>query len=76
VIVAENPTRGLDVRAAAEMVRRLRDARDGGAAIVVYSSDIDEIVAIADRALVCLGGTVRDVPVSVEAIGSAMVGAT
>lgn len=75
VIVAENPTRGLDVRAAAEMVRRLRDARDAGAAIVVYSSDLDEIVALADRALVCLGGTVRDVPVSVEAIGSAMVGA-
>lgn len=76
VIVAENPTRGLDIRAAAEMVRRLRDARDAGAAVVVYSSDIDEIIALADRALVCFGGTVREVPVSVEAIGSAMVGAS
>ena len=76
VIVAENPTRGLDVRAAAEMVRRLRDARDAGAAIVMYSSDIDDIVAIADRALVCFGGRVREVVVSAEAIGSAMVGAS
>lgn len=76
VIVAENPTRGLDVRAAAEMVRRLRDAREAGAAIVVYSSDIDEIVALADRVLVCFGGAVREVAVSAEAIGSAMVGAS
>ncbi len=75
VIIAENPTRGLDVRAAAEMMRLLRNARNDGAAIVVYSSDIDEIVALADRALVCFGGTVREVSVSSEAIGSAMVGA-
>ncbi|MDQ8164301.1 MAG: ATP-binding cassette domain-containing protein [Gemmatimonadota bacterium] len=76
VIVAENPTRGLDVRAAAEMVRRLRDARDAGAAIVVYSSDVHELVALADRALVCFGGAVREVAVSAEAIGSALVGAS
>lgn len=76
VIVAENPTRGLDVRASAEMVRRLRDARDSGAAIVVYSSDLDDLVALADRVLVCIGGTVREVSLSTDVIGAAMVGSS
>jgi simple sugar transport system ATP-binding protein len=35
---------------------RLRAARDAGAAVVVYSSDLDEVLALADRVLVVYDG--------------------
>jgi ABC-type uncharacterized transport system ATPase subunit len=73
-IVAENPTRGLDVRAAADVAARLRAARDRGAAVVVYSSDLDEVLSLASRVLVAYGGTVREVPATRELVGRAMLG--
>jgi simple sugar transport system ATP-binding protein len=73
-IVAENPTRGLDVRASADVAARLRAARDAGAAVVVYSSDLDEVLALASRVLVAYAGTVREVPATREAVGRAMLG--
>lgn len=73
-IVAENPTRGLDVRATADVHARLRAARDRGAAVVVYSSDLDEILSLASRVLVVYAGTVREVPPDREAAGRAMLG--
>jgi simple sugar transport system ATP-binding protein len=73
--VAENPTRGLDVRAAAAVHRRLREAAADGAAVVVYSGDLDEVLALADRVLVLFAGTVREVPVTDRAaVGRAMLG--
>jgi ABC-type uncharacterized transport system ATPase subunit len=74
LIVAENPARGLDVRAAAEVFQRLKAARDAGAAVIIYSSDIDELLAIADRMLVCFSGSVRETAVTFEAVGAAMLG--
>ncbi|HEX5971558.1 MAG TPA: ATP-binding cassette domain-containing protein [Gemmatimonadaceae bacterium] len=74
-IVIENPTRGLDVRATAEVHARLRAARDDGAAVLVYSSDLDEVLALADRVAVVHAGTVRDVPADRDVIGRAMLGA-
>jgi simple sugar transport system ATP-binding protein len=73
-VVAENPTRGLDVRATAHVHDRLRAARAAGAAVVVYSSDIDEVLLLADRILVVYDGRVREVPTEREAVGRAMVG--
>jgi simple sugar transport system ATP-binding protein len=73
-IVAENPTRGLDVRASADVAARLRAARDGGAAVVVYSSDLDEVLALASRVLVAYAGTVREVPATRDLVGRAMLG--
>lgn len=75
-IVAENPTRGLDVRATGEIRRRLRAARDAGAAVVLYSSDLDELAAVSDRVLAVYGGRVRACELSRNAIGRAMLGAT
>jgi simple sugar transport system ATP-binding protein len=57
VVVAENPTRGLDIRAAEEIRRRLREAADGGAAVLLHSSDLNEVLAVADRVLVASRGT-------------------
>jgi simple sugar transport system ATP-binding protein len=74
-LVAESPTRGLDVRAAAAVLAALRTARARGAAVVVYSSDLDELLAIADRIVVVHAGRVREVARTRDAIGRAMVGA-
>jgi simple sugar transport system ATP-binding protein len=73
-IVAENPTRGLDVRATADVHARLRAARDRGAAVVVYSSDLDEILSLASRVLVVYAGTLREVIPDRDAAGRAMLG--
>ena len=47
VIVAENPTRGLDIRATAAVHVRLRAAAEAGAAVLVHSSDLDEVLELA-----------------------------
>lgn len=73
-LVVENPTRGLDVRAIAAVHRRLRDACVRGAAVVVYSSDLDEVLSLAMRVLVVCAGCVREVPLDRAAIGRAMLG--
>jgi ABC-type uncharacterized transport system ATPase subunit len=75
LIVAENPTRGLDLRASAEVLERLRAARDAGSAVVIHSSDIEDLIGVADRMLVCFAGTVREVACDMESIGAAMLGA-
>jgi simple sugar transport system ATP-binding protein len=54
---------------------RLRAARDAGAAVLVYSSDLDEVLTLADRVVVLHAGTVREVPADRELIGRAMLGA-
>ncbi len=73
-IVAENPTRGLDIAATAAVHARLLMARDAGAAVVVYSSDLDEVLALADRVLVMYAGRVTVMPPEREAVGRAMLG--
>jgi simple sugar transport system ATP-binding protein len=73
-LVVENPTRGLDIRASAAVHDRLREARDAGTAVVVYSSDLDEVLALADRVLACYAGRLREVPREREAVGRAILG--
>jgi simple sugar transport system ATP-binding protein len=75
-LIVENPTRGLDIRAAAEVMQRLRDARDTGVAVVVYSSDLDEVLSIADRMIVCFDGRVTETVSEATSVGRAMVGLT
>lgn len=75
VVVAENPTRGLDVGASAYLYRRLIEACSDGVAIVVHSTDIDELLRIVDRVLVVYSGSVREVPLDRETVGRAMLGA-
>ena len=75
LVVAENPTQGLDVRATMAVRARLREARDAGAAVVMYASDLDELLALADRVIVAFGGAVHEVPLDSDRIGRAMLGA-
>jgi simple sugar transport system ATP-binding protein len=49
ILVAVNPTRGLDLSAAQFVHRQLREAAERGAAVVVFSTDRDELAQIATR---------------------------
>jgi simple sugar transport system ATP-binding protein len=73
-LVAENPSRGLDVHAAAAVRARILAARSSGAAVVIYSSDLDEILSLADRVVVVYAGQLRDSSKDYESIGRAMLG--
>jgi ABC-type uncharacterized transport system ATPase subunit len=74
IIVAENPTRGLDFSATRAVHDRLRKAAASGAAVVIYSSDLDEVLSLATRVVVVHNGHVQSVPNDREAVGRAMLG--
>jgi general nucleoside transport system ATP-binding protein len=76
VVVAENPTRGLDVRATLFVHDRLRRTAAAGAAVLVYSTDLDEVLALATRVLVVWRGRVREVPAGTgrDRVGAMMLG--
>jgi ABC-type uncharacterized transport system ATPase subunit len=54
VVVAVNPTRGLDVGAIAYVHRALRKARDAGAAIVLISTELEEILSLSTERVAVL----------------------
>ena len=56
VLLIDEPTRGIDVGAKAELHRRLAELRDHGLAIVMVSSDLPEVLGMADRILVMREG--------------------
>ncbi|UQA58812.1 ABC transporter ATP-binding protein [Polyangium aurulentum] len=58
LVVAVQPTRGLDLGAIANVHARLREARDAGAAVLVVSLDLDEVRALGDRIVVMARGRV------------------
>ncbi|MES2125444.1 MAG: ATP-binding cassette domain-containing protein [Gemmatimonadota bacterium] len=78
VLVAEDPTRGLDIRATQAIHERLRAAAAQGVAVLMHSSDLDEVLELADRVFVMTNGSVREMPqhASRDAVGDAMVGRT
>lgn len=59
VLLLDEPTRGVDVGARAEIYARLHALAAEGLAVVFVSSDLEEVLALADRALVMRGGAVR-----------------
>ena len=73
-LIVENPSRGLDFLATAAVHAALRDAKARGMAVVVYSSDLDEVLQLADRVLVMHAGRVEEVVGGRDAVGRAMVG--
>ncbi|MDM0116196.1 ABC transporter ATP-binding protein [Variovorax sp. J22R133] len=78
LIVAHQPTWGLDIGAVAYVQQQLIEARDAGAAVLVISDDLDEVLALGDRVAVMHGGHIGEPrPASAwtrEAIGLAMAG--
>jgi simple sugar transport system ATP-binding protein len=75
LLIAENPTRGLDLQATAAVRERLRAAARAGVAVVAYSSDLDEVLELASRVLVVHQGHVREVAPDRDLVGRAMLGA-
>jgi simple sugar transport system ATP-binding protein len=77
VLIAAQPTRGLDVGAIEYLHRRLVTERDEGRAILLVSLELDEILSLSDRILVMYEGEVvgeHTGEVSEEAIGLEMLG--
>ena len=58
VIIFDEPTRGIDVGSKAEIYRMMRDLAEGGAAILLVSSEVQEVVAMCDRTYVMRKGAV------------------
>jgi simple sugar transport system ATP-binding protein len=55
-----HPTRGLDVRSTRYVHEQLVAQRNRGAAVLLISADLDEILALSDRVAVILEGTIVD----------------
>jgi ABC-type uncharacterized transport system ATPase subunit len=77
VLVASQPTRGLDVGSIEFVHRRIVEQRDQGDAVLIVSAELDEIYALADRIAVMYEGQItgfRSPDVAVEELGRLMAG--
>lgn len=78
ILIVSNPCFGLDFSAVAEIRARIMKARNNGAAVLLFSEDLDELMALSDRILVMSEGRLvyetqaRDADLSV--IGAHMAG--
>jgi len=80
VVVLHGPTQGLDLHAAAAIRNAVRATADAGAAVLLISADVDEVLDLSDRVGVLSQGRIVDeFPVSAydrERVGRAMAGLT
>jgi general nucleoside transport system ATP-binding protein len=77
VLVASQPTRGLDVGSIEFVHRRIIEQRDRGVAVLIVSAELDEIYALADRIAVMYEGNItgfRPPTVPAEELGRLMAG--
>jgi simple sugar transport system ATP-binding protein len=78
VLVLGQPTRGLDVGSIEFVHRRVVEARDAGAGVLLVSTELDEVLSLADRILVMYRGRITaEFPAgaSADEVGLAMAGA-
>jgi simple sugar transport system ATP-binding protein len=80
LVIAAQPTRGLDVGSIEYIHRRIVEQRDAGAAIVIISTELDEVLAVGDRIAVMYDGQIAGIlsgdDATYEKIGLLMGGAT
>jgi ribose transport system ATP-binding protein len=62
-----DPTRGIDIRTKAEIYGLVRELAADGAAVLLLTSELDEVRRVCDRAIVVFGGTVVDQMVAADA---------
>jgi simple sugar transport system ATP-binding protein len=78
VLIAANPVFGLDFAAVAEIHDRILAARNGGAAVLLVSADLDELLELSDRIVVMFEGRiVHETPAAsadISVIGPSMAG--
>jgi simple sugar transport system ATP-binding protein len=77
VLIAAQPTRGLDVGAIEYLHRRLVEERDTGRAVLLVSLELEEVLSLSDRILVMYEGEIvgeHAAGVTEEVIGVEMLG--
>jgi simple sugar transport system ATP-binding protein len=77
VLIANQPTRGLDVGAAEYVRSKLIETRNSGAAVLVVSADLEELLQVSDRIAVIYGGELMGIlprGADAYAIGALMMG--
>jgi ABC-type uncharacterized transport system ATPase subunit len=78
LLIASQPTRGLDVGSIEYIHRRLVEKRDQGCAVLLVSPELDEIMSLSDRIAVMYRGRIMDVlpanQVTPEKLGLLMAG--
>jgi len=76
LLVAAQPTRGVDLLVAARIRQRIVDAAADGAAVILISADLEELATVADRLLVLRRGRAIEVRSDAgrDVIGEAMLG--
>jgi ABC-type uncharacterized transport system ATPase subunit len=79
VLVASQPTRGLDVGSIEFVHERILSERDNGRGVILFSTELDEVMALADRIAVMYRGEILDIvdsKVTREELGLLMAGVT
>ncbi len=66
MLILDEPTRGIDVNAKGEIHNLIRQLADDGVAVVVISSEMDEVLELADTIMVCHNGRISGFVDSVE----------
>jgi len=78
LLLASQPTRGLDIHATSFIREQICKARDHGLAVLWISEDLDELLSVSDRIAVIYDGRIIDVisqeEATVEEIGQLMTG--
>ena len=72
LVIASQPTRGLDVGSIEYIHTRIVEQRDAGAAILIVSTELDEVLAVADRIAVMFGGRIAGILEGAEATREAV----
>jgi len=59
ILILDEPTRGVDVGAKAEIRKVIQELVDQGISVIVISSDLEELLAMSDRVLVMANGSIK-----------------
>jgi simple sugar transport system ATP-binding protein len=77
LVIASQPTRGIDVGSIEYIHSRIVEKRDQGSAVLIVSSELDEVMALSDRLIVLYQGRIAgefDESATATEIGLAMLG--
>jgi len=77
VLIMDDPTRGIDVGAKYEIYKLMNDLAEQGVAIIMISSDLEEVLGMSDRVMVmCSGHSTATLPVAEATVERVMALAT
>jgi ribose transport system ATP-binding protein len=58
ILIMDEPTAGVDIGTKTEIVERIRSLADAGKVVIMISSELPELLAVADRVIVLRGGAI------------------